>query len=137
MESDFKVTLCRSTSSGTLLRAGYGRKQLEITGPNLRPGNRIGNKEQPLTIAGRSAQKTSGDNESAAPKAAHFVSKNADIPPAELKSLANELAALGLDISELDGDSILRAYLLKRHNIPLDPLVVNAVSYTHLRAHET
>jgi len=87
-------------------------------GRNLQPGE-----ETVQTDAGR-VKGAVGGQETAARKAALFIDRGVDLRPAEITALEAELAARGIAISDLDGESALRAVLLRRHGVPLDRTVI-------------
>lgn len=98
---------------------------MKIHGPELPPEQQVINQKKPLRSTGQQRSENIGNDNTAARKAALFIEKGLDIPPSQLRMLDAELSVLGMKLSELDIESALRALILYRYNIPLDPLLVN------------
>lgn len=97
---------------------------MRIHGPDMPQGKQVMNQKKPAPASGRIQGIDSRHNSVAAKQAAFFTDKGLNIPPSELMALEAELSAMGLKLSGLDSGSVLKALLLHRHNIPLDPALI-------------
>ncbi|MFC1692542.1 flagellar hook-length control protein FliK [Candidatus Latescibacterota bacterium] len=100
---------------------------MRITGP-IPPSERHVTKQLLSTSFAKHVQGTGNKaNSNAARLAALFVNKGLEIHQSEVRTLTAEFSAMGMTMTDIDGDSALRALLLHRHSIPLTPeLVKNA-----------
>ena len=94
---------------------------MRIRGPDVPVGKQLTDQTKPSPVSVKTQRVESRHDAPAARLAALFMDKGLDVPPSQLTALEAELSALGMHISELDGNSALRALVLSSHNIPLKP----------------
>ncbi|MCD6308558.1 MAG: hypothetical protein J7M24_06135 [Candidatus Latescibacteria bacterium] len=97
---------------------------MKIHGPGVPKGKIVPSGEETAQTEAVKAKGLADAHGKAAPKAALFVDRSVDLHPAELQALEAELAALGVTLSDLDGESALRAILMRRHGVPPDLTVI-------------
>lgn len=92
---------------------------VRITGPGLPPQKGAPTPPEPPAVSGQVPVQKDSSLTPAARLARLFADRGISFPASQIRALAAELLALGMDASELTGDTALRALLLHRHNIPL------------------
>lgn len=101
-----------------------GRSTVEINGPGAGSGKQQRVDRLSEQVSGSAEKSPSGGSQTVDREAALSFQKTSDISRSDLQALGAVLSKIGLDISKLDTDSIVRALLLTSHDISLDSSII-------------